>query len=255
MSLDLHSPLSVCAWIAVAALVAYVGVAIRMRGPEDPLLAQVLRPICTLYAKLFHRLRFVAPAGNLVPAQGPAIVVANHRSGVDPLLIGLVTRRRIRFLMAREYYATPGLQWGFRALGCIPVNRDGNDLGATKAALKALRDGEVIGIFPQGGIREAGGSMEGKAGVALLALRTGAPVVPFHIDGSPNLDSVFLSLFTPSRTTVTCGLPLKVGDAVDRKPARGELEKVTMSILDAVAKLAPPPSGDARASPPATKAL
>jgi len=227
-------------WFAAAAGIAvlfYLLAAWAIRGPEDPWLATLARPVLTVFLHLAHKL-WVFPGGDCLPKTGAAILVANHRSGVDPVLLGLLTRRRVRFLMAREYFETPGLRWAFRSLGCIPVNRNGNDLGATKAALKALRAGEVIGIFPQGGIREAGGSLEGKAGVALLCLHSGAPVVPCYIDGSPNVDSVFLSLITPSRSKVYCGVPLRF-DARTGKPTREHLERVTDEILDAIARLKP----------------
>ncbi len=216
---------------------AYAILAYCLRGPEDSTLATFVRPLCHFYVRAVHRLRIFPPT-DVVPRSGPAILVANHRSGVDPILIAILTQRRVRFLMAREYYEVYGLKWAFRSLGCIPVNRDGNDLGATKSALKALRHGEVIGIFPQGGIRDAKGSLEGKAGVALLSLRSGAPVVPFYIYGSRNLDSVGLSLITPSRTWVNCGVPL-LFSASEAKPGRETLERTTAEILESITRLKP----------------
>lgn len=222
--------------LAVAAM-AYCVFAWLVRAPEDSWLAMLARPALGAFLRVVHRL-IVFPGGEFLPGTGPAILVANHRSGVDPVLLAVATRRRVRFLMAREYFETPGLAWAFRRLGCIPVNRDGNDLGATKAALKALRDGDVIGIFPQGGIREAEGSLEGKAGAALLCLRSGAPVVPCYIDGSPNLDSVFAALVTPSRSRVYCGVPLLFPLPAGR-PARDDLENITAEIFAAIARLRP----------------
>jgi 1-acyl-sn-glycerol-3-phosphate acyltransferase len=215
----------------------FIGLSLGLRGREDGAFVAGVRVVFTLYAKVFHGLRVKPESSDPLPAEGAAIVAANHRSGVDPVLIGVTTKRRIHFLMAREYYETWGLRWMFRALGCIPVNRDGNDLGATKAALKLLKEGKVVGIFPQGGIREADGALEGKAGIALLALRTGAPVVPLFIDGSPNLDSVFLSLFKPSRTTIRWGGRLELGEAREKKPSREELDGATATIFSAIGGL------------------
>lgn len=219
--------------------IVYAALVWLCRAPEDRWLATVARPLLTGFVKVVHRLR-VIPRQDCVPATGPILLVANHRSGLDPVLLGVMTRRRVRFLMAREYFEMRGLSWVFRHLGCIPVNRDGNDLGATKAALKALREGEAIGIFPQGGIRDSTDSLEGKAGVALLCLRSGAAVVPCYIDGSPSLDSVFRSLITPSRSRVYCGAPL-VFPAQSGKPTRETLERVTTVILDAIGRLRPLP--------------
>jgi len=222
-------------------IVAY---AITARGPEDTFPLALLRAVTLLFSRCVHRLRVEGTERDPLPPRGPVILVSNHRSGLDPVILSVVTLRRVRFLMAREYYAIPVLHSIFRALGCIPVNRDGNDLAATKAALRALRGGEVIGIFPQGGIREEGSSMEGKPGIALLAMRTAAPVFPFHVSGSPHFHSVFRSLLTPSRTVVRVGMPLHFESSADSKLSRDQLVAVTTEILNAVAALgAPAPNG------------
>jgi 1-acyl-sn-glycerol-3-phosphate acyltransferase len=220
--------------LALAAFALFFLYVFRRRGPEDTLFLAFLRAVGNGYSRVFHRLRRPRPGEDPVPPEGACIVVANHRSGIDPLLLCLLTRRRIRFLMAREYYEIPILHWMFRALGCIPVNRNGNDLGATKAALRVLREGKVIGIFPQGGIREASDAPEGKSGTALLAIRTRAPVVPFLIEGSPNFDSVLRAFLTPSKTRVRWGAPVKFGAPGAEKPTRAELDEVTASILKAI---------------------
>ncbi len=224
---------------AIAALATVLAAWVR-RGPGDRLSVALLRFINESFLSLWHGLR-QEPGSPIppVPLEGPAIVVANHRSAVDPLALAASTRRVIQFLMAREYYETPGLRWLFRAARAIPVNRDGSDLGATKAALNVLREGGVIGIFPQGGIREASESeLGGKAGVALLALRTGAPVIPAYITGTPALESVFLSILIPSRSRVRFGEPLRL--SVDGKKAtREEIDEAARTILERIAELRP----------------
>jgi 1-acyl-sn-glycerol-3-phosphate acyltransferase len=220
-----------------AGMAGFVLLAHALRGADDTLGIACFRLFCRVYLKVVHRLRIDSPTKDPLPSTGPAIVVANHRSSVDPFVIGAATGRRVRFLMAREYYEVRGLRWLFKRLGCIPVNRDGSDLGATKTALKALKEGEVIAVFPQGGIREAGGALEGKDGTALFALRTGAPVVPMYVDGTPNLDSVFLALLRPSRSSLRCGSPLPFRKSDAGKPSRESLEQATARILGAIESL------------------
>jgi 1-acyl-sn-glycerol-3-phosphate acyltransferase len=192
----------------------------------------------------------IGEGGDPVPPRGAYILASNHRSGVDPIILSIVTKRRISFLMAREYYEVPLLHRAFRALDAIPVNRDGNDFGATKAALKRLLGGKVVGIFPQGGIRDASSEIEGKAGAALLALRTGAPVLPVFIDGSPNTHSVLRAVLTPSRTTVRVGAPVTLARIEGRRPTRTELEDATSRILGAISSLAGREAGRLPESPP-----
>ena len=230
-------PFLVSIGVIVVLLVLLLCLALKWRGPQDTAFIAILRVVVVLYSRLLHRLRVVGPTEDPVPPTGAYIVVSNHRSGVDPLIVSILTRRRIRFLTAREYCEAPVLRWFLSALGCIPVNRTGNDLAATKTALKALRDGEVIGIFPQGGIRDPQASLEGKSGVALLATRTKAPVIPVFVHGSPNRKTVSAALVTPSRTVVTFGQPIRFETPDDVKPSREELEAMKEEILSAISRL------------------
>ncbi len=227
--------------LLVAAAFIFAITAWARRGPQDDLRVSLLRLFNELYLRVYHRLQWSSESpGDPLPSHGPAIVVANHRSGVDPLALTACTKRAIRFLMAREFYALPGLHWIFQIVGAIPVNRDGNDLGATKAALKVLREGGIIGIFPQGGIRlESNGrneSIEIKAGAALLALRSGAPIIPALIRGTPSLDSVFRAILTPSRASILFGKPLQL-EVCGKKPTRQEIEDATNRIQERLNEL------------------
>lgn len=230
------------AWLAALAVLAvsctaFLIFALRSRGPEDTVFHAFLRALGFLYAKLFHRLSVVA-TGDPLPPSGGCILASNHRSGLDPVVLSLATKRRIRFLMAREYYEMPLLNWLFRSLGCIPVNRDGKDLRAIQQAIRALREGQVIGIFPQGGIRREGEPESGSPGVALLCLRASVPVVPFWVESNRGSGSVFRSILIPSKTTVRAGKPVDYALEIGKtKPSRDELERVTADILRRIAEL------------------
>lgn len=210
------------------------------RGPEDTWLVAFLRGLNDLLMHFVHRLRVLdregEPLRDALPRTGGFIVVANHRSGADPNIVGGTTRRWISFLMAREYYETTGLEWLFRHLRAIPVNRDGTDMSALRRAIAELRAGRVVGLFPQGGIREPDELDVAKAGVALLAAKSGVPVVPLYIDGSPIDESVFKVLFIPSRTRVYCGDPI-VFEGSTTKRDREALETFTNRILAGIAQL------------------
>ena len=232
------SPWLFAAGIALGLFGLLIAWAWATRGPDDGAAKACLRLILRLYTRAWHGLRW-SPAADPLPARGAAIVVANHRSGVDPLVLYATTRRDIHFLMAREYYEVPHLRWLFRLVGAIPVNRDGKDLSATKAALQRLKEGRVVGIFPEGGIRAPGEEgMDGsKFGVALLALRTGAAVVPAHITGTPPFDSVLRAFVSPSRSSIRFGEPLRFARAGERKPGREEMETITKTIFERIETL------------------
>ncbi len=232
----LLTPAGIATVTVVVLATGYVVACIRLRGPEDTLLLAQLRFITRIYLRLFHRLESNVGDRDPLPPEGPIIAVANHHSGVDPFFVAVLTARPVHFLMAREYYQIPGLHWLFKGIRCIPVNRDGNDLGATKAALNLLRRGKVVGIFPQGGIREANGDLgEGKNGVALLALKTAPTVDPFYIPDSPAHSSVLRAFFSWSRTRVYCGPPFRLTHDGPHKPSRSELHALTRRVLQAIA--------------------
>jgi acyl-[acyl-carrier-protein]-phospholipid O-acyltransferase/long-chain-fatty-acid--[acyl-carrier-protein] ligase len=120
-----------------------------------------------------------------IPAQGAAIIAGNHPNVLDGILLLIASPRPVRFLVTEELFFHPYLHWLFCAMGCIPVYRTRAHNGdALRAAVAALNRGEVVGIFPEGTTSDLGRLRAIKLGVILLALRTGAPVVPLGIWGS-----------------------------------------------------------------------
>ncbi|MET0090280.1 MAG: lysophospholipid acyltransferase family protein [Candidatus Thiodiazotropha sp.] len=153
-----------------------------------------------LYCRHYHRL----PPVNLpLPESGAAIVVSNHISGLDPLLMIAASRRPLRFMIAHEQYDRFGLRWLFRAVGCIPVDRTTNPEKAMRAAFKALREGEVVALFPHGKIHlDSDPPRKIKAGAARLASITGSPVVPLRICGVRAQGHIFRPLILRGTTVI-----------------------------------------------------
>ena len=138
-----------------------------------------------------------------IPKHGPAILAGNHPNVMDGLLLLMVSPRPVRFLVAEELFFHRYLYWFFKGMGCIPVYRTRTHNGdALRAALAALRRGEVIGIFPEGTTAYLGDVRAIKRGVGLLALKTGAPVVPFGIRGSAELYPQGARVPRPGRITM-----------------------------------------------------
>ena len=119
-----------------------------------------------------------------LPLKGAAILVCNHTSGLDPLLIQSVSKRLIIWMTAKEYYEIKGINWVFRTIMAIPVERSGRDMAATRAALRALAEGRVLGVFPEGKIETSRDLLPFQPGVALMAIKAGVPVYPAYIDGT-----------------------------------------------------------------------
>lgn len=143
-----------------------------------------------IFCYRYHRLNVV---GMRLPKAGPAIVVSNHISGLDPMLLIATARRPLRFLIAREQYRRFGLKWLFDGAGCIPVDRERSPERALRAALKALREGEVVALFPHGKIHlDSDPPRRIKAGAVRLAQLSGAPILPLRIDGVRGAGHVLL---------------------------------------------------------------
>jgi 1-acyl-sn-glycerol-3-phosphate acyltransferase len=187
------------------------------------------------YCKFWHRLEVVN--SNALPEHGPVILISNHTCCIDHLLLQASTRRVLGFLIAKEYFD----YWIFRPfcrlIGCIPVRRDGKDLAATRAALRALAEGRCVPIFPEGRILPTSGQEigEGKPGASFIALHSRAPVIPAYIRGSPATNMIVPSLITPSHVTVTFGSPVDLTDLLNEaRPEREKLAPLTDRLMGAI---------------------
>ena len=191
-----------------------------------------------LFSKLLHGVRPRGP--DPLPASGPAILISNHTSPADPFFLQSVTPRVIAFLMAREYFDIRLLRPIFRLGNTILVNRTGHDTAATKAALRTLQNGELIGIFPEGSIhldRKTFG--RAKPGAALLALVTRVPVIPAFIDRPMRTNRLIEGIAVPCPTKVVFGRPIDLGRYYDRDHDAATLNEVTELMMNAIAALRP----------------
>jgi len=152
------------------------------RGPL-PLLYRLFRaPVRRILERMFD---LVVEGREHLPPSGPYIVAANHHNYLDGVVLGAVAPEPIRFIvMPRVWRATPLHPLFHRHVGSIPINLERPDPGGLKKALGALAEGSVVGIFPEGPFSVCGRLERGLPGVALLALRSGAPVVPAGITGT-----------------------------------------------------------------------
>lgn len=174
-----------------------------------------------------------------VPVRGPVIVAANHTCSIDPLLlIGTMPRGFVSFLIAREFYAIPIFGRLVRFIECIPVNRDGRDVIATRAALRHLREGKGIGIFPEGRIARPGEILNPKPGAAMLALRSRATVVPAYIRGTRYSESVAWPFFCPQRARVRYGRPIDLSPYYGRHRDPAVVDEVARLIMRRIRELA-----------------
>ncbi len=159
-----------------------------------------------IFCRRFHRLRH---SRLHLPATGGALVASNHISGLDPLLLIAASRRPLRFLIAREEYERWYLKWLFRAIGCIPVERNRNPRAAFHEARTALERGEVIALFPHGRIHlDDHAPAPLKRGVVVMAGLTGVPIIPTRVEGIRGVGLTVPAVFMRSRARVRSFAPI-----------------------------------------------
>jgi 1-acyl-sn-glycerol-3-phosphate acyltransferase len=149
---------------------------------ERSLRVRALHSANRIFARVYHQIDVLAPC--LLPRTGRAIIVCNHISGLDPVLIQACTPRLIIWMTAQEYCEQPGLRWLFRSVHAIPVKRGERDLSAMRQALRALADGHVLGIFPEAQLATSHDLLPFQTGAAVLAVRTSTPIYPAAIEGN-----------------------------------------------------------------------
>ena len=204
----------------------------RTRIDDDPL-SLFLWKLNRCYCRRVHK--FSWQGKDPLPSRGPAVLVSNHRSSVDPFILAAATHRILSFLIAAEYYAIPGPKWLFNWMGCVPVRRGQQEVGAVRNALQALKQGRLLCIFPEGGIDR--GFQSPRLGVGYLAWRSGAPVIPACVTGTPRGLSVWRALVTPSQSRVRFGEPVCLPRERPVKPDRKQIAEWTDGITDAIRKL------------------
>jgi 1-acyl-sn-glycerol-3-phosphate acyltransferase len=175
---------------------------------------------------------------DLPPGQG-AVIVCNHRSPIDPAFVALACDRQVHWLVAREYCKHPLVGWALSILQVIPTGRAGIDTAATKLAIRYARQGELVGMFPEGRLNTTTRLMlPGHPGVAFVALKTQVPVVPCYITGSPFNGNVFTFLFITARTRLRVGQPLDLSEYYGREGDRELLKELTSRFMREIARLA-----------------
>lgn len=201
----------------------------RERGPI-PVVYWVVRCILQLFFFAYFRLRRLGREH--IPADGPVLIAANHRSFSDPFMIGLCLRRPLRFVAKIELFDKRWKAWLLLALGAFPIRRGESDEDAMETSRIILEQGGVVGIFPEGTRVRPGPLGEPKRGVGRLELETGAPIVPVAILGTEDIRKGWL--IRPRRVTVRCGRALTFPRPLDREPRHGLAQEIANRVWSCV---------------------
>ncbi len=207
---------------------------------------EALRLFARLVLPTFVRIR--SEGLENVPRRGPVILAMNHIHWLDIPVASIRVPRVTHYMAKIELFNTTLLGWILRKGGAFPVRRGEGDREALRTAERLLGAGEAVVIFPEGHRSDDGTLIEAHTGVALIALRGNAPIVPVAISGTPDVFKHRGFLFWAPKATVRYGKPFTL-DAHDGKRSRESLAEATDRIMYAIAELLPPEQRGAYSSP------
>jgi 1-acyl-sn-glycerol-3-phosphate acyltransferase len=195
-----------------------------------------------LYFLIYHRVRikglrelenFLAVSG------GPVVLAANHASYLDPPAVGMAFPAPLRFVAWDGLFKVPIFSALIRALGAVPVSQENKNsaAGLLRQVIGFVESGFSVLIFPEGRRSPDGNLLPPEGGVAMVALKTNAPVVPVWIDGTWNALPLHLTFPRPRKVTMTFGKPIITGELAQGAPERDRRKILLDSLWNALQRL------------------
>lgn len=180
----------------------------------------LLTPIMRVLFRFYYNPKIINK--EVIPKEGPILIVGNHKHIYDQCLTIMATKRVIHYMAKKEYFDGK-MAWFFKLVGCIPVDRSIKDHNATDKALKVLNSGGAIGLFPEGTRNKTKDVflLPFKFGTVSMAKKTNATIIPFGLTGDYK--------FRSKNLTIRYGTPFKVGDM--------DLEDANKKLYEEVEKL------------------
>lgn len=195
-----------------------------MHKTMHPMVESFWRIFFTILLKGIFRVKIIN--GERAPKDGKYIIAPNHASNFDPPLVGLAFPRPTYFMAKEELFKNPILRFFVKSLGAFPVGRGRTDQTAIKKAISILKNDDLLGVFPQGTRRKEGRIGRLHDGVASLAMRTGAPIIPVAIVGSQSM--------IPGKIAVVVGEPILIAKET---PTKEKILEINESLANAIQSL------------------
>jgi 1-acyl-sn-glycerol-3-phosphate acyltransferase len=204
------------------------------RVNADAALYRLIRALAWALTRLACRCR--VSGREHVPTSGPLVIVANHLSWYDPLLLGVVLPRRVWFYTKVEVFSWPVAGWLCKRTGQIPVHRGAGDRTAFEQALTYLREDKAIVFFPEGTVERQEQMMKAYTGIALLALRSGTTLLPVALSGTRRILRRGRGWFP--RVSVDIGHPY-IPALLEGETHKARLQKITQEVMQQIAEMLP----------------
>ena len=182
---------------------------------------RLLTPLMRVLFRIYYNPKIINK--EVIPKEGPILIVGNHKHIYDQCLTIMATKRVIHYMAKREYFDGK-MAWFFKLVGCIPVDRSIKDHSATEKALSVLKNNGAIGLFPEGTRNKTKDVflLPFKFGTVSMAKKTNATIVPFGLTGDYK--------FRSKNLTIRYGTPFKVED-MDLEEANNKLYQEVESLM------------------------
>jgi glycerol-3-phosphate dehydrogenase (NAD(P)+) len=181
----------------------------------NPLLYWAVRMVLVPFFRLYFRLEGIGREH--LPSDGPLLLASNHRSFLDPFVIGAIARRPVYYVAKRELFQNRWQARFLNALGAFPIDRGTGDQDALATAREILARGDCVVIFPEGTRVRPGPLGQAHSGIGRLALETGARVVPVAVIGTEDVRNGWR--IRPRKVRIRCGAPLAFPRLAQPTPA------------------------------------
>ena len=179
-----------------------------------------IKGIILIFSKIFFRIH-VNGIEN-IPKEGSCILCFNHRSLLDPPIIGVLMPRKLCFMAKEELFKAPIFGFIIKKLGVFPIKRGAADIGSVKTAIKILKAGKVLAMYPEGTRNNSGTLGKAKPGAALIATRAQAPIIPIAAVGA----------YKPfNKLIVNIGKPITFEQYENQKLTMNELQDISNDIM------------------------
>lgn len=188
-------------------------------------MVKFFKSLSKIIFKLFYRVELVDIEN--VPSKGGAILCANHPGTLDMFFIGYKLNRLVHYMAKEELFKNPLMNYIMRKLGCFPVKRGKPDIESIKTAINLVNEGHIVGILPEGtrtGFKNKK-KIRAKPGVAMVATKVNAPIIPVAVSGDYRLFS---------KVKVVYGKPFYLDFEENKKYAIDELRDISQKIMNKI---------------------
>lgn len=187
---------------------------------------KIVKAVVRWFMKIFFRIKIIGKEN--IPGEGACIICSNHKSYYDPPLMVAFNKRHVNMIAKKDLLKNPLMGWLCKVFGAFMVERDGKDIEAVKQSLKILKNGEILGIFPEGTRNGMQKGEKVKNGAVLMAIKSGAPIIPAGIKGD-------YKLFR--KVTMTYGEPIYYDKSKINQQDKEQIDNLTEELMNTIINL------------------